>query len=437
MAMKLCCVFVACFAQSVLGSQADYYDIEGAYVTSNPGQGLLPLGHCNVVPGFHNQGGTCQDCNNSILGPDVDLFHNNNYLTNKPLPEDVMLELADLIGAERVGLAGDGHGNWLVKFPRTNPTASKQTLHIHNIRCGKGETGHHVATDKNIYKKCPGNHQLVVNNTFHLPPQLCLKTCDEEAACTGYITDETGAACTILTAPPALPPVPPDFPHQYFLMGTSTNTSTKKQKQENKKPSGQALQSSNNYFPIEGAYFGPGKQGQCTFVFGKNRGPGCSSYPTPEIDWKVQVDYPFPVLPEKLLLALADVNQAEAALHFLHDDANSVFSNALSWLPRTNSTASKQTTFVHKTRCANGVTGTTVTTAKNVYKKCSNVATDLVLKNSFNLPPSVCQQTCDHESFCVGYTIDETGSGCWILQQATNGRAQQEEFASYWLIGSS
>jgi hypothetical protein len=428
---KLCFVaLVACFAHLALGSPADYHSIAGAYVTAKPGQGLLPNGHCNVVPGFAGNIGPGADCTNSILGPDVDLSHDNNYPTNTALPEDLALELADLLGVER------HNGQWFQWYPRTNATASKQTLHIHKNRCSNGETAQHVQTDTNIYKKCSGRHEaLVVNNTFHLPPDICCKTCDEQASCTGYITDETAAACSILTAPDLPPCSAPYSCTMYFLIG---KPSMKKQKQENKTPTAQALQSSDNYFPIEGAYFGPGNQGQCTHVFGKNA--DCSSSPSrnpvPEIDRKSQIEYPFPVLPEKLLLAMADLNQAESAFHFLSDDANSVFSNALSWLPRTNSTASKQTTFVHKTRCADGVTGKHVTTAKNVYKKCSNVATDLVLKNAFSLPPSVCQHTCDQESFCVGYTIDETGSGCWILQQATNGRAQQEKFASYWLVGS-
>jgi hypothetical protein len=424
-------VLFACFAAFVLAGSADYHAIEGAYT---------PTAHsrqCVVIPSAHPRS-TDNACS-EVLGPDVDVVHYNNYVTNSNLPEEALLELADLIGTEQVRpcFAGpadpkDNHiDNWLQWFPRSNNTASKQTVYVHKTRCDSGIEGEHVHTDKNVYKKCSKILGLVVNQTYHLPPNVCIQTCDEDASCTGYMTDQAGS-CSILTAKNWIPGVE----NYYFLVGSSTsNASTHKTRPVQPISSSSTL---SDYFPIEGAYFSPGIHGQCTNtadIKDKVGSHSCSyTNPTSEVDRKAQIYYPSPVLPESLLLALANANKAENAFQQINQEDNFLFQNAVSWLPRTNSTTSKQTTYIHKTRCSEGVAGEQVTAGSSIYKKCLNTGRDLALNNTFHLPPSVCQQTCDQQSFCIGYTIDQTGAGCWILQEANTA---SQGFVSYWLIGSS
>jgi hypothetical protein len=97
----------------------------------------------------------------------------------------MLLELADLDGAEqaRPCFAGpsdpsNNHiDNWLRWFPRSNNTASKQTVYIHTSttrpavwQCDNGIEGGHVQTHRDVYKKCNEILGLVVNQTSHLPP---------------------------------------------------------------------------------------------------------------------------------------------------------------------------------------------------------------------------------------------------------------------------
>jgi hypothetical protein len=107
------------------------------------------------------------------------------------------------------------------------------------------------------------------------------------------------------------------------------------------------------------------------------------------------------------------LNNAEEAM--LYEEPSGLYANQLVWNPRTASTASKQTIFVHKTRCGDDQEGERISTDKNTYKKCTGPNTTMGLKNKFNLPPDVCRNSCEQETDCVGYTIDTTGANCWIL----------------------
>jgi hypothetical protein len=114
------------------------------------------------------------------------------------LPERLLLSLADLNKAEYMGGPQSGY-NWLHWYPRTNSAVSKQTTYFHKTRCGYGEEGEHVKTDMNVYKKCsPAHGPPEVNNTFHLPPNVCLETCDGQQSCIAYTIDEAGSTCSIL-----------------------------------------------------------------------------------------------------------------------------------------------------------------------------------------------------------------------------------------------
>jgi hypothetical protein len=188
-----------------------------------------------------------------------------------------------------------------------------------------------------------------------------------------------------------------------------------------------------DYFAIEGVYYGVGSNGFCVNV---DNGTihGCPHFYGPEIDQLANLNYPLPLLPEKILLALADLNKVEAVSS---NPSSSLSTHNLIWLPRTASTASKQTTYTHKTRCGDSE-GEHVETDNNAYKKCAGGKTHMRLKNQFHLPPNVCKTTCDEQTDCVGYTIDTTGANCWILWFGTTtpGTAETEGAAAvYWLIG--
>jgi hypothetical protein len=107
-------------------------------------------------------------------------------------------------------------------------------------------------------------------------------------------------------------------------------------------------------------------------------------------------------------------------------------SQGLEWLPRTNASVSKRITYLHKTRCAGDTQGQQVKTSSSIYKKCPN---GIPLPNAaltFQLPPSLCQQTCDKKSDCEAYTVGEIGQNCWILTGNNDG---QSKYELYWRVG--
>jgi hypothetical protein len=431
-------LFAACalFAETPLAASADYYAIDGAYTIADAVEG-----QCNLSP--TNKPMQPQPGCSSVQGPDVDLKHSNNYL-GAALPDSLILSLADLNNAEFAGSAqknADHFNNWIGWYPRTNSSVSKQTTYFHKTRCGDGE-GEHVTTDKRLYKKCrsalPG-----VNNTFHLPASVCLETCDEDISCVGYTIDEAGALCSILQQKEGQYIV-------YQLIGENTKGSTLNNGTQ--QHNGRTAESKNkseailahpisvpsDYFAVDGAYYGLGNDGICIVVDnGTLPGAiGCPNSYGPEIDHQAKLIYPRPFLPENTLLTLADLNNAEQIQGRPSVEASGLYANKLVWHPRTASTASKQTTYIHKTRCGNGVTGEHITTDKNAYKKCTGPNTVMGLKNEFHLPPNVCETTCEKETDCVGYTIDTTGANCWILHMVPPGVVEtDQELTMYWLIG--
>jgi hypothetical protein len=160
----------------------------------------------------------------------------------------------------------------------------------------------------------------------------------------------------------------------------------------------------------------------------------------PYTDQLAKLIYPRPLLPEDILLELADLNNAEQIVLSTDSSAprHDLFTNKLQYYPRTDSSAPRQTTYVHKTRCGDsaGGIGRIVTTNKNAYKKCMNSKIVMGLKSAFHLPPNVCKSTCDDQEDCVGYTIDTTEENCWILQMAAeDGVILPEAATLYWLIG--
>jgi hypothetical protein len=70
-----------------------------------------------------------------------------------------------------------------------------------------------------------------------------------------------------------------------------------------------------------------------------------------------------------------------------------------------------------------------------LYKRCLGIASELALKTQFHLPPNVCQNTCDADTNCVGYTTDASGTNCWILIASAPPPSGTPGNAVYWRIG--
>jgi hypothetical protein len=191
--------FAACallFAETSLAASVDYYAIDGVYITTGPGEGIL--GHCNLAPTNKPYGYRQPSCQ-SVLGPEVDLGHENDY-PRVALPGSLLLSLANLNHADRAAssqFSSPFFNNWVNWYPRTSSLVSKQTTYFHKTRCADGE-GEHVTTDKSVYKKCNAGSVPAVNNTFHLPASACLATCDEDVSCIGYTIHEAGTLCSVL-----------------------------------------------------------------------------------------------------------------------------------------------------------------------------------------------------------------------------------------------
>jgi hypothetical protein len=103
----------------------------------------------------------------------------------------------------------------------------------------------------------------------------------------------------------------------------------------------------------------------------------------------------------------------------------------IEWLPRTNASAVKKTTYIHPTRCYDGNTGKNVYTANTAYKYCLHEGAGLRVVNTFQLPPALCKQTCDQNDACEAYTVDEPGENCWILSGGPDSN-----YDTYWKIGT-
>jgi hypothetical protein len=161
-----------------------------------------------------------------------------------------------------------------------------------------------------------------------------------------------------------------------------------------------------DYFEIDGPWTGTGSLIQ-------NGKPG------PVDNHFVVLGFPGARLPEKQLLLLADLNNADGA----------VMQQSAFWLPR-NSSGEK--TYIHTTRCSDGTTGTIMKTDKSVYKKCRGFVETLANFLTYQLPPNLCMSSCEGNSKCAGYTVDEQGQNCWLLT-AEGGHPQD----TYWKVGNA
>jgi hypothetical protein len=196
---------------------------------------------------------------------------------------------------------------------------------------------------------------------------------------------------------------------------------------------------STDYHPIDGAYAiindggpyiimyiwpGDGILGHCNMspkIVPAQWNPDVGNHPChsvlgPETDLGQQNNYLGAALPGSLLLSLADLNSAEHMVSGFEGPWHNTF---VQWYPRTNSSVSKKTTYFHKTRCGVDGHGTLVKTDKNVYKRCEADTPGASLpqvNSTFHLPANVCLETCDGQASCVGYTIDEAGAYCAILE---------------------
>jgi hypothetical protein len=134
-------------------------------------------------------------------------------------------------------------------------------------------------------------------------------------------------------------------------------------------------------------------------------------------------------LPESTILQYADLNSGDMALASLVPNGY----QGVQWLPRTNASVSKRTTYIHKTRCTGGTHGQQVKTSSSIYKKCPSDDASLRVALTFQLPPSLCKQTCDKKSDCEAYTVDAIGQNCWILTGGTG--KTPDKYLLHWRVG--
>jgi hypothetical protein len=202
------------------------------------------------------------------------------------------------------------------------------------------------------------------------------------------------------------------------------------------------LAGTDDYFAVDGAATDSkaGFVSTCNVPSKPNYHPEAPIYPVgPLPDFTVELNVFGANLQESVLLQIADLNSADVALAGLVpcDPATGKNAQGLEWLPRTNASVSKRTTYLHKIRCADGAHGQMVKTSSSVYKKCPGDGAGLQVVLTFQLPPSLCQQTCDKKSDCEAYMVDAIGQNCWILNGDGNvDRYNQEGYLMYWRVGS-
>jgi hypothetical protein len=136
-------------------------------------------------------------------------------------------------------------------------------------------------------------------------------------------------------------------------------------------------------------------------------------------------------VPEDALLQIADSNKADFAENQRYIQGADCF---YAWYPLDNAT-SKVKSFIHKNRCDNGKTGTTIksSTGTRSYKKCTGIYSTLTIGKAFNQPAYLCEQTCDNSALCAAYATasDGTTDRCWILYSQ---KAGPSGIHSYWRI---
>jgi hypothetical protein len=444
-------LLAACLT-AVLAGPDDYFAVDGAYQGFNFGY----VSTCNVPskPNYHPEAPKYPN------GPLPDFTVEMDVL-GANLPESTLLQIADLNSAD-VALQGlvacdpksGKNAQGLEWMPRTNASVSKKTTYLHKTRCADGAPGQQVTTSSSIYKKCPGDGAgLQVALTFQLPPSLCQQTCDKKSDCEAYTVDAIGQNCWILNGDANVDGYNQENYLMYWRVGRPEpprhmQAASLQKAPMNSPVSTQSLEviaqnpvnaSSNNYFAIEGAHV---HEVDDEFVATCNvPSPGRTFWPDvpmfphgPLPDLKVQMKLLGANIPESTILQIADANSADMALAGLIpcDPTTGDTPQSLEWMPRTNASVSKRTTYLHKTRCADGAHGQQVTTSSSIYKKCPGDGPGLHVALTFQLPPSLCQQTCDKKSDCVAYTVDAIGQHCWILTGDTTGG---QKYNLYRLVG--
>jgi hypothetical protein len=445
-------VILASFLRAVLAGPDDYFAIDGASPLRVTDSSNF-VSTCNV-PDLVSP--------NRHYHPEVPMFPNGPLpdfkvevnIFGASLPESTLLQIADANSADfalkglvpcdpTTGATTQGL-EWL---PRTNASVSKRTTYLHKTRCADGAHGQQVKTSSSVYKKCPGDRaDLQVVLTFRLPPSLCQQTCDKKSDCEAYTVDAIGQNCWILNGElqgtdnnylvywRVGRPDTPQHMHAASLQKAPTTLNVSTRALE---AMAQNTASSNNYFAIDGAHFEEiyaDFLGTCNVPSTYNRS-GLPVFPYgPLMDLRVGMNLNGANIPESTMLQYADLNSADMALTGLVpcDPTTGGTSQGLEWLPRTNASVSKRTTYLHKTRCAGGTKGQQVKTASSIYKKCPNGEHPILnVALTFQLPPSLCQHTCDKKSDCEAYTVDEIGQNCWILTGTNDGA----NYGLYWRVG--
>lgn len=84
--------------------------------------------------------------------------------------------------------------------------------------------------------------------------------------------------------------------------------------------------------------------------------------------------------------------------------------------------------YLSTTRCAKGVVASNKSSPDgNVYKYCADFTDDNTQKATFQLPPQLCQETCDDDEECVGYAVDTEGQNCITYK----GHQHDDDYSSY------
>jgi hypothetical protein len=233
---------------------------------------------------------------------------------------------------------------------------------------------------------------------FEIPPFLCEKSCDKDSACVAYVVDGAGTRCWILARDETSPEPRMSY---YRISSGSTDTNATSDVIATKAMSTESEPNDNYYAVPHPAY-----------AWGAQYNPNLQNGTAPGVDSLVNSRLPG-IVPEDAQLQMMDANKAD----WSQQKANDHSLNALWWFAGSNSTFQAKS-FIHKTRCTDGVSGTLVRASTGTgvtYKKCRHLHVQLSIGKSFGLPPSLCLQTCNKDTACVGYVVDGAGTRCWIL----------------------
>jgi len=85
---------------------------------------------------------------------------------------------------------------------------------------------------------------------------------------------------------------------------------------------------------------------------------------------------------------------------------------------------SDKTAYIHPSRCADGATAknTTAPLSGGLYKQCGPSNCGPVPLAHFQLPPYLCEASCDKDVRCTMFTVDAAQQNCWL---ATFGNSRQ------------